>query len=160
MCTKLNVKSQCAMAQRCIQHCCPLSKAEWQGAGRNRRLSVPSAWSWKVTPVKQHVWFQVSRFQNNHRHRSSKKSNRRYQCLEGPATDEGLRMYHFTEGAVRLRKPIPPREECKHHEGGKLFTKCGVIQWFRKPCSITGPTEQNHFSASYTLTPSFAFCRR
>lgn len=124
-------------------------KPEWQGAGRNHRLSVPSVWSWKVAPVKQHVGFQDLHFQNFHRHTSS-KSNRSHQCTEELATDEGLWMYWFTKGAARLRKLIEPCEGRKHQDKEKFFAKCGAIQWIRKPCSIPGPTQQCNFSASYT----------
>lgn len=125
------------------------SKPEWQGTGRNHRLSVPPVWSWKVAPAEQHVCFQVLHFQNFHRRKSS-KNNRTHRCMEELATDEGLWMYCFTKGAARSRKLIKPCKECKQQDGENLFTKCGAIQWFRKPCSVPGPTQQSNFSASYT----------
>lgn len=36
------------------------AKPEWEGAGRNHRPSVPSAWSWKAAPVKPHLFPAVA----------------------------------------------------------------------------------------------------
>lgn len=118
-------------------------KPDWQGTGRN--LS-PFHVKLEGGSSKTSCLFPVSHFQNNH---SSEESSRAHQ--PGKTSNRWRIKTYFTEGAVRLRKSIQPREGCKHQDGEKLFTNGGATHWFRKSCSRTGPTSQNNFSASQKL---------
>lgn len=117
---KFNVKSLHSMAQRWIQCCCPQSKTRVRVS--REESQTPSPFCWKAAPVKPHLFPGVT-FQKDHRHRSSKKSNRAHQGLEGAAGEEGSWMCCFTGGALR---PTQPPAGWKHQDGRNYLQTVGL----------------------------------
>lgn len=122
------MKSQCAMAERCIRGCCPYMKARVTGSRTESQAPGPFCVELEGGSSKEEHLVPGLTFPDRSQTQKFKEEQQSSSASGRTSTRRRVRMLRSTRGVARGRKPIQPREGCKHQDGTTYLQSVGQSQ--------------------------------